>query len=134
MKKAKQRSKQRAAALAFWERTVQQSVSEVREDLHLAADGRIPDAVLVREIIALGDPYATPSRDAAVPGGDIETAKKWIRARLRGEADTEAGRTQLAQAIAPLPDHDPYPAIGMNRRILERAIKYDANKQRGLQE
>ena len=134
MRKSKQRRKQRAAELAFWEDALIQALRDVRQQLGLAGDSGVADAVLVNEILRLGDPRAIPGLDAVVPGGDIETAKRWMRARLCGEANTAADRTRLARAIAPPPDYDPQPAMGMNRRILQRAIEYNADKQRAADE
>ncbi len=135
MEESKKRRKQRKAELTFWANAVERSIKEVRQEIGLRADSRIPDAVLVEEVLGLGDPDAVPGVDAVVPGGDVVAAKSWIRARLCGLADTDTARLELARKIAPLPDHEPAAALwGMNRKILQRAITYDANNRRRPQD
>lgn len=116
--------------MRFWERQLLEALAEVRAELALVADEIIPDQVLVAETVALGDPATYEALEAVIPAGNTELAATWMRARLKGEADSDELRAQLARKLAPAPDHEPTGTrkLGLDRRGLERAIVYERDR------
>jgi hypothetical protein len=112
---------------------VRRALRDVRRQLEQEPDAVIPDDLLVNEVLWLGNPEAVAGRDAVIPGGNVGLAKTWLRARLAGEANTEDDRRELALRMAALPDEEPgRRGWGLDRRRLERAIVYEAERRRWL--
>ena len=126
VERSKRRRKARERTVELWRRELLRALAEARAEIGLAADDRMPDALLVDEVLELADPYTYDGLDAVVPAPRLDLAAIWFRARLNGEANTAEERRDLARQIAPAPDFEPSGrfAWGVDRAAIERAIKY----------
>jgi hypothetical protein len=88
----------------LWESTVQGLLDAEREIQGLEPDERIPDAILVGEVMEMARPMdAYPPMDAVIPAPRSDLAQTWIRERLAGRLDSEDKRRKFARKIAPIP-------------------------------
>src|SRR4051812_48151249 len=101
---SKRRRRQRRIELELWEAELRRVLGEVRADLEMVEDDRVPDSVLVAEVVLLAHPETCSGHEPAVPAPRSDLAAVWFRTRLLGGANTEEERTALARRIAPLPD------------------------------
>lgn len=101
------------------------ALGDVRAEVGLLTDERIPDEILIAEALALGDPETYPSLEAVIPGGDAKRADQWFTERLEGRADTAKEREALARRMCPPPNEQTEQSdYGGSRRVIERAIIY----------
>lgn len=126
MERSKRRRKERERTVELWRSELARVLANTRAEIGLADDDRIPDVLLVDEVVGLADPYTYDGVDAVVPAPRLDLAATWFRARLTGEANTAEERRALARQIAPAPDFEPSGrfAWGVDRKAIERAVMY----------
>ncbi|MGH2974102.1 MAG: hypothetical protein ACRDLL_04440 [Solirubrobacterales bacterium] len=96
MPRAQQRLRARRAR--HWDEAVTRIIAEVREHIGLAADERIPDAVLRLEVRPLGPKVPRPGERYVAP--DLGPVEQWIGHRLLGFGNGTGERAWLRDLVA----------------------------------
>lgn len=104
MTNSRERQRRWDRQLKLWRAVIEAELEQERAAQGLQPDDRIPDQIIVNEVLEMADPERYPPMDAVIPAPRRDLARAWIKGRLEGRLDTEAQRQEFARTLAPIPD------------------------------